>query len=284
MVNFTTKSEDDILNLYPKNKKNEYKIIQKGSWDEPQEPYIEPDEESIHLNYQDVDLNAEDILRYLFEYVDTYFNQFGHHVRFGEKFDSWWNRHKYGTSYQPIVQCCYIRKGIELGFSVREHHSQKRITELAIGVHGVKYDRETKMKSYENIDVCWAIDESGYKKNNLILALEFEDSGNLNDLFQELYLKLIQINSKFTVLCSRLNYQPDADLISIIEEKLKKDNITKPLIFIFIAPDSTTNPTKICFSEFVNNNSGLKRLDDNNYFIKINAMKFRNQMIIEKLK
>lgn len=285
MVKYTTKSdENDLFKLYPEKKKNEYKIIQKGSWGEPLEHHIEHNEKHISSIYQDVDLNAEDILRYIFEYVDTYFNQFGHHVHSGDNFDSWWHRHKYGTSYQPIVQCCYIRKGIELGFSVREDHSQKRITELAMGVHGVKYDRETKMKSYENIDVCWAIDEGSYNKNNLILALEYEDSGKLDDLFQELYLKLIQINSKFTVLCSRLNYEPDADLISIIEEKLKKDNIIKPLIFIFIAPDSTTNPTKICFSEFVNHNSELKRVDDNNYFIKINAMKSRNQMIIEKLK
>lgn len=36
MVNFTTKSDDDILNLYHGMKKNEYKIIQIGSWDEPQ--------------------------------------------------------------------------------------------------------------------------------------------------------------------------------------------------------------------------------------------------------
>ncbi len=265
--------------MYPQKEKKEYIIYRKDSWGDPPANTIDKikkvsdkwiDEDiSTKKDKISVKLKSDDILRFLFEYVNTNFNQFEHHVPIGEKFESWWHRHKYGTSYQPIVQCCYIRKGKELGFSVREHHSQKRITELAWGIHGIKYDRETKMKSYDNIDVCWAEDDSSFDSNNLTLALEYEDSGKLDELFQELYLKLIHINSEFTVLCTRLNYEPDADLISKIEEKLKKDNIIKPLIFIFIAPDSIVNPTKICFSEFVYQNSELKRVDDNKYFINI---------------
>lgn len=167
---------------------------------------------------------------------------------------------------------------------MREHHSQKRITELALGIHGIQYDRETKMKPFENIDVCWAVNDGSFDSNNLILALEYEDSGKIDELFQELYLKLIHINSEFTVLCTRSNYEPDIHLISKIEEKLKNDNITKPLIFIFIAPDSIVEPTKILFSEYVYQNSELKRVDNNKYFINIMQSKMPDGIIIEKLK
>jgi hypothetical protein len=272
--------------MYPEKKKNEYKIVyieSGGGLSESQSKQNDENELTVSLTNKDNILNAEDILRYLYEYVDTYFNQFGHYVPIGDKFESWWHRHKYGTSYQPIVQCCYIRKGKELGFSVRENHSHKRITELAKGIHGIKYDKETKMKSYDFIDVCWAEDDSNFDSNNLVLALEYEDSGKIADLFQEIYLKLFDINSKFTVLCTRLNYEPDVDLISKIEYILKKDKITKPLIFIFIAPDSTINPTKIYFSEFINNNCELKRVDNNEYFIKTNEKKVLDRIIIEKL-
>ena len=278
--------------MYPEKKKFEYKTELSDYWDELIESqteqynnrnfYIDKDKSTVYSTDKDIRLNSKDILRYLYEYIDTYFNQFGH-APIGKKFDSWWHQHEYGTSYQPIVQCCFIRKGRQLDLSVREHHSQKRITELAKGVHGVKYDRQTKMKSYENIDVCWAKNDSGFNTNNLILALEYEDSGNLDDLFQELYLKLIYINSTFTVLCTRLNYNPDADFISIIEKKLKKDNITKPIIFIFFAPDSTINPTRICFSEYVNFNSKLKKVDNNEFFINITSKKTPDGIIIEKI-
>ncbi len=191
--------------MYPQKKKKEYIIYRKDSWgDAPTKPiekikkvsneWIDEDA-SIKKDKQSLKLNSDDILRFLFEYVNTHFNQFHHNVPIGSKFETWWHQHKYGTSYQPIVQCCYIRKGLELGFSVRDHHSQKRITELALGIHGIRYDRETKMKSFENIDVCWAVNDGSFDSNNLILALEYEDSGKLDELFQELYLKLIRNNS-----------------------------------------------------------------------------------------
>lgn len=277
--------------MYPDKKKREYKPFLTDSWGQnhiqQNNKKVSDASADIATNKEDksiAELNAENILKYLFEYVNTHFNQFGHHVARGDRFESWWHRHKYGTSYQPIVQCCYIRKGKELGFGVREHHSQKRITELAWGIHGIKYDRQTKMKSYDNIDVCWAENDSSFDSNNLILALEYEDSGKLEELFQELYLKLIRINSEFTVLCTRLNYEPDAHLISKIEEKLKKDSITKPLVFIFIAPDSIVNPTKICFSEFVYQNPELKRADNDKYFINIMQSKTPEGIVIEKLR
>ncbi len=283
--------------MYPEKKKKEYKITLIDSWGKPLQNQIEQKDKKIarvdevipidlpsNKKKPIVELNAENIVSYLFEYINTYFNEFGHHVPIGDKFENWWHKHKHGTSYQPIIQCCYIRKGKELGFSVREHHSQKRITELAWGVHGIKYNRETKMKSYDNIDVCWAEDDNSFASNNLTLALEYEDSGKLDELFQELYLKLIRINSKFTVLCTRLNYEPDTDLISKIEEKLKKDKVTKPLIFIFFAPDSIINPTKICLSEFVYHKSELRRVDNNKYFINIINKKTPAGIIIEKSK
>ncbi|VVB88615.1 Uncharacterised protein [uncultured archaeon] len=280
--------------MYPQKKKNEYIIHRSDSWDDPPTNNLEKIKKvsdkwvneniSTKKDNLSVKLSSDDILRFLFEYINTYFNRLGHHVPIGTKFESWWHRHKYGTSYQPVIQCCYIRKGKELGFSVRDHHSQKRITELALGIHGIKYDRETKVKSYYNIDVCWAEDDSNFDSNNLTLALEYEDSGKLDELFQELYLKLIHINSEFTVLCTRLNYEPDAHLISKIEEKLKKDNITKSLIFIFIAPDSIVNPTKIYFSEFIYQTFEIKKVDNNKYFINIMQSKTPEGTIIEKLK
>lgn len=238
------------------------------------------------IDKPNIELNNELILKYLFEYVNTYFNQFGHYVPIGSKFENWWHHHKYGTSYQPIVQMCYILKGQELRFAVREHHAQKRITELALGIHGIKYDRESKMESHNNIDVCWGENEGSFASDNLTLALEYEDSGKIDELFEELYKHngLLDINSKFTVLGTRLNYEPDVYLISTIEEKLKKDNIIKPLIFIFIAPDSLSKPSKICFSEYAYQNTQLKRVDDNKYFINIVSNGTPNGIIIKKLK
>lgn len=116
------------------------------------------------------------------------------------------------------------------------------------------------------------------------MALEYEDSGKIDELFQELYLKLFHINSEFTVLCTRLNYEPDAHLISIIEERLKKDNITKPLVFIFIAPDSIIDPKKICFSEFVYQDFKIKEVDNTKYFINLIQIKTPDGTRIEKLK
>ncbi len=62
---------------------------------------------------------------------------------------------------------------------------------------------------------------------------------------------------------------------------MKKDNITKPLIFIFIAPDSIVDPTKICFSEFVYQDYKIKEIDNNKYFINIMQSKTPEGTIIE---
>ena len=78
-----------------------------------------------------------------------------------------------------------------------------------------------------------------------------------------------------------MNYNPDADFISIIEKKLERDNITKPIIFIFFAPDSTINPTKICISEYVNFNSKLKKVDNNEFFINMTGKNTPDGIIIE---
>lgn len=264
-------------------------------WDEKRTTQLKPEpkrvsdkwaDEDASTNKKDkphIELNNDVILKFLYEYVNDHFNQFGHYVPIGDKFESWWHHHKYGTSYQPIVQMCYIRKGQELGFAVREHHSQPNITKLAWDLHQMKYDRDTKNKAYEKIDVCWGDDEGSFASDNLTLALEYEDSGKIDELFEELYKHngLLDINSKFTVLGTRLNYEPDV-IIKKIEEKLKKDNITKPLVFIFIAPDSLTS--KICFSEYVYQNSELKRIDNNKYFINIVSKNTPDGIIIEKVK
>lgn len=282
--------------MYPEKKDNKYPTyILKDTWDEPlprevlHKPYHTTDrwlDEESSLNRvvsKKPEINADDLLMFLYEYVYTYFNQIGHYVPIGEKFESWWHRHNYGTSYQPIVQWCYIQKGRMLGFSVREHHSQKRITELALGIHGVRYDRETKMKSYGNIDVCWGISDNSFNSNDLTLALEYEDSGKLDDLFEELYQKILCLNAKFKVLSTRLNFEPDINLINRIENKLKKASIDETIIFIFIAPDSICNPTKICFMEYVYKNGELKRMDSNKYFIKVAIKKTPTDTLIQKI-
>lgn len=276
-------------------KKREYVRILKDRWDEPiikpkipkqkgiSDKWLDEEPQNIKKDKTHIELNDDVILKFLYEYVNTYFNQFGHYVPIGKKFESWWHHHKYGTSYQPIVQMCYVLKGQELGFAVREHHAQPRITQLALGIHGIKYDRETKMKAYDNIDVCWGDDEGSFTSDNLTLALEYEDSGKIDELFEELYKKLIHIDSKFTVLGTRLNYEPET-IVGNIEEKLKKDNIIKPLIFIFIAPDSLSKPSKICFSEYVYQNAELKKIDNNKYFINIVSNETPEGIIIEKAK
>jgi len=279
--------------MYPKIENKKYPTyVLKDTWDEPfpksvhQKPirnkWLDDDSSTNTINSEISKLNPVDLLKYIYEYVNTHFDQIGHHVPIGEKFESWWHRHNYGTSYQPIVQCCYIRKGRKLGYSVREHHSQKRITELALGIHGVQYDRETKMKSYNHIDVCWGINDNCFDSNSLTLALEYEDSGKTDDLFDELYLKLIHTNSKFRVLGARLNLEPDIHLINQIENKLNKDGIDKTVIFIFIAPDSISNPTKICFSEYVYKTGELKRVDDDKYVINITSKTTLNGTLIQK--
>ena len=281
--------------MYPGIKDEKYPTyVLKDTWDEPLPKLVHhkpisnkwlDDNDVSSINATDSkksELNSEDILKFLYEYLNTHFDQIGHYVPVGEKFESWWHHHKYGTSYQPIVQCCYIRKGRKLGFSVREHHSQKRITELAFGIHRMQYDRETKMKSYNNIDVCWGINDNSFDSNDLTLALEYEDSGKADDLFEELYLKLLHLNSKFRVLGARLNSEPDIHLIKRIEDKLKKDGIDKTVFFIFIAPDSISDPTKICFSEYVYKNGELKRVDNDKYVINIASKTTPDGLLIRK--
>lgn len=272
--------------MYPEKKKKEYpSFITKTTWDEPPIEPLEPkpnnskdklvDEKTTLIKDTSIDNDA--ILKFLYEYIKNYFNQFGHYVSTGDRFETWWHQHKFGTSYQPIVQMCYILKGQELGFSVREHHSQSNITELAKEIHSIEYNRRTKMKSFKNIDVCWGIDENSFGSDNLIMALEYEDSGKIDELFEELYQsqKIIKINSKFTVLGTRLNTELSFDFTKKnIEEKLQKHNLSRFfdnrfLIFIFIAPDSISNPTKICFAEYVYQNSELKRIDDKKYSFNI---------------
>ena len=96
----------------------------------------------ITLIAKNIEFNVNDILKIFYQYIQTNFDAFNHNVPIGEKFESWWHRHSFGTSYQPIVQMCYILKGQELGFDVREHHSQIRISELAREIHGIKYNKQ----------------------------------------------------------------------------------------------------------------------------------------------
>jgi len=206
-------------------------------------------------------------------------------VPIGEKFESWWHRYNFGTSYQPIVQMCYILKGQELGFEVREHHSQPRISDLAREIHGIEYNKETKCKSYKNIDICWGKDNTSYEAEDLFLVFEYEDSGTIDDIFEELYGKLLYINSKYIVLGGRLNSELDIEVISEkIENKLQKNNIDRDLIFIFIAPDSISKPTKIYLTQFIYKNYQLMRINDKKYYINIAKKKNFNEVIIQKIK
>lgn len=283
--------------MYPKNN-NEYpSYILKDTWDEPipdvakkqnnlisDKWVFEKDVKSEKNCAKNIEFNANDILKIFYQYIQTNFDAFNHNVPIGEKFESWWHRHSFGTSYQPIVQMCYILKGQELGFDVREHHSQIRISELAREIHGIKYNKQTKCKSYKNIDICWGKDNTSYEAEDLLLAFEYEDSGTIDDLFEELYGKLLHINSKYIVLGGRLNSELDIEVISDkIENKLQKDNIDRHLIFIFIAPDSISKPTKIYLSQFIYTNSQLMRLDDKKYYINIVKKKNSNGVIIRKL-
>ena len=283
--------------MYPKNK-NEYpSYILKDTWDEPisdlskrqnnlvSEKWVfEKDDKTEKNAIENTEINVKDFLKIFFEYMQTHFDELNHHVPMGEKFESWWYRHSFGTSYQPIIQMCYILQGQDLGFDVREHHSQKRISELARKIHGMEYNKETKCRSYKNIDICWGKDNTSYVTENLTLALEYEDSGTIDDLFEELYGKLLYINAEFIVLGGRLNSEFDIEVISKkIENKLQKDNIERFLTFIFIAPDSISKPTKIYFAQFVYDNHKLTRIDDKKYYIEIIQKRISKGVVIRKL-
>lgn len=281
--------------MYPNNK-NEYpSYILKDTWDEPvpnltkKQNYLISDEWVLEKdvkekNVKNIEFNEKKFLKIFYEYIQSNFDDFNHHVPIGEKFETWWHRHSFGTSYQPIVQMCYILKGQELGFEVREHHSQPRISELAQEIHGIVYNKVTKCKSYKNIDICWGKDNTSYEAEDLFLVFEYEDSGTIDDLFEELYGKLLHINSEYIVLGGRLNSELDIEVISEkIENKLQKDNIDRHLIFIFFAPDSIKDPTKIYLTQFIYEKNKLIRNDGKKYYINIGKKTNSNGVIIRKL-
>lgn len=257
--------------MYPEKKREPYpKSIAKTEWDEPLQRQNAGKAKIGKTDVENVEACAKCLLNSLVEYFQSYFDKFGHYIRRNEIGGDWWHRTNFGTSYQPMVQMCFILKGQALGFDVREHHAQTNITDYAREVHNIEYNRETKCKSYKNIDICWAKDDTSYLQDNLILAFEYEDSGAIKDLIKELYTKLLLINSKCMALGGRINSEVGAkDIADKIGTKLIEKSIEKSLIFIFIYPDSLRNPTKIFFAQYIYSDSKIRRIDNNGCYVEV---------------
>jgi hypothetical protein len=60
------------------------------------------------------------------------------------------------------------------------------------------------------------------------------------------------------------------------------DSIGNSLIFIFIYPDTFSEPTKICFAQYIYDDFKLKRVDDSKYYAKVFVENTSGQVKIEK--
>jgi hypothetical protein len=162
------------------------------------------------MNIQGTVLSSQDIVETLFNFVKANFDKFEHAPKSPHK---WWHNTKYGRSWAPFVEACFIIWGEELNKShqaayiIGHTYSHPNISTFMKEINH-PYGTDIYPKFPPRLyDVSW-VNEEG----KLILALEHEESENNNHgsiaenqlyaIFEELK-KLRYYKGEFKIIVSR---------------------------------------------------------------------------------
>lgn len=238
----------------------------------------------------DINLNFETIYEFIFDYVYSRFDMFGHTSPMKLKTGNWWNNHKYkygtnenqGGSWGPFIQWAFINEGVKRGYAVRADHTRPHIFNVAndfdkdFTLDGLPYGaiksngNKNKFPPFKKIDVCWGEIENSFAKNaeNMILALEYEDMDKVKAFCQDIN-SLLATNSILRVIIVRLIFPDNSDGMQLrkLEQILNENCQDKSFGFIFIYPFDTT---RIIFEGYEWAQNELKQLEIKSFEIETN--------------
>lgn len=195
------------------------------------------------MNLQETALSSQNIVETLFNFVKANFDKFEHMPKSPHK---WWHNTKYGRSWAPFVEACFIIWGEETNNSHQATHKiGHTYTHPNISTFMGKINHPYGIDKYPKFpprlyDVSW-VNEEG----ELILALEHEESANKNHgsiaegqlyaIFEELE-KLRYYKGKFKIIVSRPHIRDeDNGNYEILINDFKKE-IQKKLSRLAIIP------------------------------------------------
>ncbi len=176
------------------------------------------------MNRRKTELSEKEIIEILFNFIKKYFDNFGHHSDSNNK---WWHHTKYGASWAPFVEACFIMEGESCGFGkgkdkIGHSYTHHNITDF-LKIFKITYDNSNKYDNYLDINLSWRT------KDKLILAIEHSEypdkyskkittaDKQLDAIFQELD-KLKNVCSLFKIIVSRphIRDQDKGDYDSVI--------------------------------------------------------------------
>lgn len=108
-------------------------------------------------------INSHDIINILFNYINENFGKFGHY--------DWWNTEKYGGSWSPFVETCFMLEAMKYGdnYKILCCYSHERITDYILSFYGDKFPKDSKYPC-RGIDVAWL-----NKNNTYFLVVEHSE-------------------------------------------------------------------------------------------------------------
>ncbi|MFZ3060193.1 MAG: hypothetical protein WA102_10730 [Candidatus Methanoperedens sp.] len=93
----------------------------------------------------------EDIINILFNYVKDNFDKFGH--------ENWWNTKKYGGSWSPFVETCFMLEAMKYGglYKILCCYTQDNIKDYIRDFHESEFGEMYSLGKYpcRDIDVAW---------------------------------------------------------------------------------------------------------------------------------
>lgn len=124
------------------------------------------------MTNQGAELSTIKIVERLFNFIKDNFDRFEHKPRGHNK---WWHSTKYGGSWAPFIEACFINEGENFGYNIGHSFTRPNITSVFKEFFsGRVYDKDHRHQDYKGIDISW---RNKHEDNKLILALEnSEDS------------------------------------------------------------------------------------------------------------
>lgn len=178
------------------------------------------------MNSEKTGLSEKEIIETLFNFIKQHFDELGHRPDGNTK---WWHHTRYGGSWAPFVEACFIIEGERRGYGKGEDkighsYTHHNITDFFLKIFKRTYDNNSKYDNYLDIDFSWRT------KDKLILALEHSEDPDksskgittadkqLDAIFQELD-KLKNVCSLFKIVVSRphIRDQDKGDYDSVVK-------------------------------------------------------------------
>lgn len=237
-------------------------------------------------------LSTVSIIEMLFDFIKDKFDIFEHKARGHNK---WWHSTKYGGSWAPFIEACFINEGENSGYNIGHSFTHSNITDVFRDFFsGRVYDKDHRHQDYKGIDISW---RNISEENKSILALEnSEDSqGNgstagdqLNKISEEID-KLEKNCADFNIIVSRPHLRrikgrrdSYSDLINYFQNEINKKLLTtnpslnQKWIIVLIAPEEDLNQhnrqTQIGFHCYEWKTNKLERIPlvENSFCVEMN--------------